>query len=477
MKSLYLRVWLTLVALLALFALASGLLFKRQVDHQVNREVGRVNSVAAERMVAWGELLQNSLPVATADAADQAAALRDWSQRLRMPLALDDAKGQRIGASDAFVRRAAEGDGPSRAAPLNAVPIMLDDGRTLWVMRPRVAMGPGARGMDDHPPKAARWGLMAWPQGAHWAALLALLFVGVAVGAYPVIRRLTRRLEALKMGVEQFGAGQLNRRVDDRGGDEVAAVARSFNQAAARIESLLSANQSLLANASHELRSPLARLKMAVSLLTDSATPDAQRLALTQEIHTNITELDSLVEEVLLASRLDAAAAMEPPTRVNLRDVLIAEAARVQLTVATGAVTPEAHPWAGAVEVMGDERLLRRAVRNLLENALRYGGGSVQVALETSGDATGHGASASARAVLSVVSVVVADRGPGIPNDMRERIFEPFFRLPGHAERHGGVGLGLSLVRQIAQRHQGSVSCEPREGGGTCFVLRLPVVA
>jgi signal transduction histidine kinase len=473
MKSLYLRVWLTLVALLALFALASGLLFKRQVDHQVNREVGRVNSVAAERMVAWGELLQNSLPVATADVADQAAALRDWSQRLRMPLALDDAQGKRIGASDAFVRRAPEGDDPTRTTPLNAVPIKLDDGRTLWVMRPRAAMGPRAGTMHDHPARPARWWPAVWPQGAHWAALLALLFVGVAAGAYPVIRRLTRRLEALKTGVEQFGAGQLSRRVDDGGGDEVAAVARSFNQAAARIESLLSANQSLLANASHELRSPLARLKMAVSLLTDSATPDAQRLALTQEIHTNIAELDSLVEEVLLASRLDAAAPMEPPTRVNLREVLSAEAARVQLKVGAEAVTPGAHPWAGAAVVMGDERLLRRALRNLLENARRYGGGSVQVALESPADAVNHGASAEDRSMLSVV---VADRGLGIPNDMRERIFEPFFRLPGHAERQGSVGLGLSLVRQIAQRHQGSVSCEPRVGGGTCFVLRLPVV-
>jgi signal transduction histidine kinase len=298
--------------------------------------------------------------------------------------------------------------------------------------------------------------------------MLALLFVGVAVGAYPVIRRLTRQLESLKVGVEQFGAGQLSRRVDDRGGDEVAAVARSFNQAAARIETLIHANQSLLANASHELRSPLARMKMAVSMLSDDATPTAQRQALMQEVHTNIAELDSLVEEVLLASRLDAAAPMQPFTRVNLRDVLSTEAARLHATVVGDALTPGAQPWADAATVIGDERLLRRAVRNLLENAQRYGGGSVVVGLEASRD--GHQVTPH-----TALAVVVADRGPGIPNDMKERVFEPFFRLPGHAERQGGVGLGLSLVRQIAQRHQGSVSCEPREGGGTCFVLRLPV--
>ena len=72
------------------------------------------------------------------------------------------------------------------------------------------------------------------------------------------------------------------------------------------------------------------------------------------------------------------------------------------------------------------------------------------------------------------VEVRVCDRGPGVPPDMRERIFEPFFRLPGHAEQAGGVGLGLSLVKQIAQAHGGSVRCEAREGGGSCFVIELP---
>jgi len=72
------------------------------------------------------------------------------------------------------------------------------------------------------------------------------------------------------------------------------------------------------------------------------------------------------------------------------------------------------------------------------------------------------------------VQLRVCDRGAGVPADLRERIFEPYFRLPGHAEREGGVGLGLSLVRQIAGAHGGSVHCEPREGGGSCFVIRLP---
>ena len=203
-------------------------------------------------------------------------------------------------------------------------------------------------------------------------------------------------------------------------------------------------------NASHELRSPLARMKMAVSML-DDASP-AQRDKLKQEINTNVAELDALVEEVLLASRLDGAQTqIDPRERVDLLALAAEEASRVDAEV-------DGVP----LGVVGDERLLRRALRNLLENARRYGGHDVIVLTE----------SRAGRALVRV-----CDRGPGVPEAMRERIFESFFRLPGHAEQAGGVGLGLSLVKQIAERHGGSVRCEAREGGGSCFVLSLPLVA
>jgi signal transduction histidine kinase len=129
-------------------------------------------------------------------------------------------------------------------------------------------------------------------------------------------------------------------------------------------------------------------------------------------------------------------------------DVAAEESARVDAAV-DGA----------SLVVQGEERLLRRALRNLLENAHRYGGGDITVHTERAG----------AQALLRV-----CDRGPGVPEALRERVFEAFYRMPGHAEKAGGVGLGLSLVKQIAQRHGGSVRCEAREGGGSCFVLSLP---
>ena len=256
----------------------------------------------------------------------------------------------------------------------------------------------------------------------------------------------------------------------------VAAVAASFNRAAARVETLVRSHQSLLGNASHELRSPLARLKMAVSMLEDAAP--AQRERLRQEIHANIAELDALVEEVLLASRLDAAHDALQKEPVDLLALAAEEAARVQATVEAQGLDP-GNALAGAgpgLIVRGDERLLRRAVRNLLENARRYGGGDVQVLVRLLArhDDPGHSAHPSLSNSASVVEVRICDRGPGVPEAWRERIFEPFLRLPGHAEHEGGVGLGLSLVRQIATRHGGQVRCEPREGGGSCFSLTLP---
>ena len=440
MKSLYLRIYLTVVLVLALFAFGSGWVFQREIE----QERGRSDGMFAERMAAWGDLIERSLPGTQAPAAEQAQALQDWSARLRLPLALDSPTGQRIAASESFVRRQAEG----APAP---VAVRLDDGRTLWVLRfgPR---GIGARSRGNAGPGLGPSPIpfvpREWQRGAGLVALLAILFVAVSLGALPVVRRLTRRLEALKQGVDRFGAGQLQQRVEVSGHDEVAAVAASFNLAATRIEALVRSHQSLLANASHELRSPLARMKMAVSML-DHATPQ-RREALMREIETNVGELDALVEEVLLASRLDAAAAPLAQDKVDLLALLAEEAARVDAQVDGAATT-----------LRGDERLLRRALRNLLENARRYGGAEVLVELRQV-------------PAQAAIAIRVCDRGPGVPPAMRERIFEPFFRLPGHAEQAGGVGLGLSLVKQIAIAHGGSVRCEARDGGGSCFVMELP---
>ncbi|MEW6694851.1 MAG: HAMP domain-containing sensor histidine kinase [Pseudomonadota bacterium] len=436
MKTLYLRIYLTVVAALLLFALLSGWLFQRNIDRV--RALDR--AAWSERLAGWAELAQEVLPPPTATPAQQAEALQEWSQRLRLPLALDDAAGQRLAVTPAFERGVEAGG--------RGIRLPLADGRTLWVLRaPRPeGRAPGVPPMGGRHPAAVPHEPPWWPGGGGLLAMLLVLFAAVAAGAYPVVRRLTRRLEALRQGVEAFGDGQLGHRVAVDGRDEVAALAASFNRAAERIESLVRSHQSLLANASHELRSPLARLRLALSLW-DTDAPEA-RAARRQEIERNIRELDALVDEVLLASRLDAAPALQRAP-VDLLGLAAEEAAALGADVSGEALL-----------VPGDERLLRRAVRNLLDNARRYAPEqppSVQVA--RAGDAA---------------ELRVCDRGPGVPPQQRERIFEPFYRLPGHAEYAGGVGLGLSLVRQIARLHGGEARCEPHPGGGSCFVLRLP---
>ena len=297
---------------------------------------------------------------------------------MRVPMALDSAAGERLAASDSFLRREAETheprgptearEPPERGLLPRVIALPLADGRTLWVLRGALLRSLASLGAAT-PQQVAALGLRGGPPrgppppwfirtGAGFAVMLMVLFVAVAAGAWPVVRRLTRRLEALQQGVEAFGGGALHQRVSEDGNDEVAAVAVSFNRAASRVEALLRSHQSLLANASHELRSPLARLKMAVAMLEEAPLP--RRGQLREEIHTNIAELDALVEEVLFASRLDAGRQPDACEPVDLLALAAEEGARVDAQVQGEAVT-----------VTGDERLLRRALRNLLENARR----------------------------------------------------------------------------------------------------------
>ncbi|MBC5785663.1 HAMP domain-containing protein [Ramlibacter sp. USB13] len=315
--------------------------------------------------------------------------------------------------------------------------VPLKDGRTITVQIPRRPRPP-AESARIWPPRGQ--------SGFFW--MLGVVAIAVAMGSYPVVRRLTLRLEDLRRGVERWGEGDLSVRLPEAGSDEVAFLARRFNHAAERVENLLKANKSLLANASHELRSPLARIRMGLELMDPEPSPRTR-----DEITRNIGELDQLIDEILLASRLDAREAdvgtVEP---VDLTGLAAEESARAGAEL-------EAAGSANTLVVEGVAKLLRRAIRNLLENARRYSSGPVTVSV------TRRGTQAEVR---------VCDRGPGVPETERERIFEPFYRLRGASEREGGVGLGLALVRSIAQRHRGSARCEANPGGGACFVLTLP---
>ena len=316
--------------------------------------------------------------------------------------------------------------------------VVTRDGQSLNVFLPR-SVKLGGSGPQNRPPFSFGW-------------MLALVAAAVALGSYPVIRRLTLRLEALQTGVERWGAGDLSTRLAANGNDEVAFLAVRFNNAAARIEALLGSHKSLLANASHELRSPLARIRMGLEL-SGLVPESAQRV----EISRSISELDQLIDEILLASRLDASQLnAEPFESVDLTGLAAEECARANAELGLSTTGK-------SLVLMGSPRLLRRLIRNLLENARRHSTGEVTL------DLTSSDAGAAQHAVITV-----NDRGPGVPLEERERIFEPFYRLPGASEREGSVGLGLALVKSISQQHGGNARCEARAGGGATFIVELP---
>ena len=414
MRRLYLRIYLAVLVSLAVLAVTSALLWHQFGDATPARSV--FNTAAT--------LAQNALPPPTASPADHQQALERLAAGVLRDVALFAADGSRL---------AAVGNAPT--APAGGVE------RSRWFRdwgRPPIAtvrLSDGRRLVARVPHDMRR------PGGA-FVLMLAMLAVAIGVGAYPIVRRLTIRLERLQAGVDSLGAGDLGARVKVEGRDEVARLAETFNRAAARIETLVGAHKSLLANASHELRTPLARIRMAVELLKTTADPARKR-----ELEQDIAELDALLDEILLASRLDASPPDVITEPVDLLALAAEECARYDACTLEGE----------ALIVRGDGRLLRRLVRNLLENSRRHGKPPIEVHL---------------RAKAPFAELRVCDRGPGVPEAEREAIFQPFHRF-GRGSEHG-AGLGLALVRQIARRHGGDAHYVARPDTGGCFVVTLP---
>ena len=413
MQRLYLQFYATILLVLAVFV-GAALLTWRLAEEQTPQYM----DVAAELTGAL-------LPDADAPQEEDQKALDALHRKLRFDLALYRSDGSLL---------AVAGRPPPRFDPNRArvgwrrgntgptFTLQLPDGR--WLV---------ARQVRERPSPTL------WIAG-----FLLLLAAAIALGAWPVVRRLGRRLERLKTGVEQLGGGDLGARVQVEGRDELASLAESFNRSAQRIEELVAAHRLLLANCSHELRTPLARISVAAALLGESADAKTR-----EELKRDVAELDHLIEEILLSSRLEAVKGLEHNEPVDLLALAAEEAAHYD-TEASGQL----------VTVSGDRLLLRRLIRNLLENARRYAGdGPIDVSVTKDGD----------RAVLEV-----RDHGPGVPEDERERIFEPFYRLMATREIGRGSGLGLALVREIARRHGGEAVCLAAGGGGSLFRIDLP---
>jgi heavy metal sensor kinase len=294
--------------------------------------------------------------------------------------------------------------------------------------------------------------------------LLVLIPLGVllaAGGGWLLARRALRPVDEMSRDARRISAEDLSRRLDRRGsGDELDRLADTLNAMLARLEAAFGSMQRFTGDAAHELRTPLTALKGGLEVaLRAERPPEEYRRVLTSSLE-EVDQLVRLAEDLLLLSR--ARAGIAPPRRPVDLGLLALEAVETGVRLAKGkGVTVRLGAMAPAAAA-GDAGALRRALVNLVDNAVKYtpAGGSVEVSVaRRAGDAV----------------VLVEDTGIGIAAEDAARIFEPFVRLDTARSRDtGGSGLGLSIARGVAEAHGGSIEFEPRPGGGSRFLLRLP---
>jgi len=334
-----------------------------------------------------------------------------------------------------MVRRARRGLGYSmiRLGPLTMAHVA-DDGRYwFFYLAPR--------------PNIGMWFLT--PDHLFFLAAAVLL-------CYWLAMHLTSPVRALQKAVERFGGGDLAARVHSTRGDELGQVARTFDQMAGRIETLVDAERRLLLDISHELRSPLARLGVAVELARSGEDLDAHL----NRIQKESDRLNALVGELLQVTRAegDPASLRQNPLRLDELVAQLADDARLE-AAARGCRIEIAR--LAPVTVLGDPELLRRAVENVIRNAIRYAprDSAVTIGLDSEG---------------SGARITVRDTGPGVPEESLERIFDAFYRVDADRNRgSGGIGLGLSIARRAIQLHHGEIRARNAQPG-LAVELELP---
>jgi signal transduction histidine kinase len=279
-------------------------------------------------------------------------------------------------------------------------------------------------------------------------ALLALL-------VWWLTGRVLRPVEAIRVEVAGIRGDDLHRRVPDpRTEDEIADLARTMNQMLARVETATERQRRFVADASHELRGPLTRLRshLEVSLAHPEVVPTGELL---HGLLADVTDLQQLVESLLFLARLESEGSV-PNEPVDLDDLVLDESQRLRARCRVGVDVTSV----GAARTAGDAAQLARAIANLAGNAERHAGSQVTFEL---------------REQDGRCELVVADDGPGIPPDQRDEVFKRFTRLDEARSRDaGGSGLGLAIVHDIVTRHAGTVRVEDAPSGGARFVVDLP---
>ena len=294
------------------------------------------------------------------------------------------------------------------------------------------------------------------------AVLVASLLFSAGLAWY-----LTRPVRHLREASRRFADGALDTRVSPLMGgrrDDVADLGRDFDRMAERLQSLIGAQRRLLHDVSHELRSPLARMQVAVEL----ARQQPDRMAgILDRIEQETQRLDGLVGEILTLSRLEATAGPPGDEYVDLGELLdaVVADARFEANAKGREVALETTGATGTAVVRGRGELLHRAVENVLRNAVRFAPAGSVVAVRLAVDATGTRA-----------TVTACDSGPGVPADRLALVFELFVRLSAATDERG-YGLGLAIARRAVEAHGGTIAAMNRPEGGFCVVIELPLAA
>lgn len=296
------------------------------------------------------------------------------------------------------------------------------------------------------------WNVPRAMLGAHAALLLLLLLVMIAVmvTAHLVLERLLRPLRGLSDGVARLGAGELDVVLPDQTRDEFGTLTAAFNRMVGRVREMIAARDQLLRDVSHELRSPLTRMKVALELLPENE----QRVGMAADI----AEMERMVTELLELERLREGRGISP-LRQDLVPILrdVAESFRSRPPGVRVVSIPQEMP----LNIDGDK--VRTVLRNLLENATKYSGPQ------------SHPVELSAMQNGTSAIVRVTDYGPGIPDEDRDRLFDAFFRVDrSRTKSTGGFGLGLSISKRIVEAHGGTIAVENGARCGASFVVTLP---
>ena len=282
--------------------------------------------------------------------------------------------------------------------------------------------------------------------------IVALLLTGLV---WWLVGRTLRPVEMIRSEVAAIGGGDLDRRVQQpTTGDEIALLAATMNEMLERLEDSVGRQQRFVADASHELRSPLTRMRSELEVdLIDESAPSRQRL---ESLLDEVVALQHLVEDLLHLARSDAADVAGRREAVDLDDLVIAEAKRLR---SSGAVIVDI-AGVSAAQVVGDRQQLERAIRNLGDNAARYAATTVSFTLGEAGDSA---------------ELTITDDGPGIAADQATAVFERFRRMDDSRSRSsGGFGLGLSITREIILGHGGTIAIDTSHRSGARFVVELP---